>query len=44
MKNYLMALVRVEQELAELAKSSMPEIRKGEKMKREWLQDGIYYQ
>ncbi len=36
-------LFAVATELAKLAKSSMPEMRKGEKVQREWFQDGIYY-
>ena len=43
MKNALTALFTVAKELAELAKSSMPELREGELIKREWLTDGIYY-
>ena len=43
MKTAFRAFFIVARELAELAKSSMPKIRKGETVKREWLQDGIYY-
>lgn len=43
MKNALTALFTVAKELAELAKSSMPELREDELIKREWLTDGIYY-
>jgi len=43
MKTDFRAFFTVAKELAELAKSSMPEIRKGETIKREWLQDGVYY-
>lgn len=36
-------LFAVATELAKLAKSSMPEMQEGEKIQREWFQDGIYY-
>lgn len=43
MKSALALLFAVAAELADLAKSSMPEMRKNEVIKREWLEDGIYY-
>lgn len=33
----------VAKELAEVARSSLPELRFGEKVCREWYRDGIYY-
>ena len=39
----LSALYEVAAELGELAKSSLPVLREGEKISREWLADGIYY-
>ena len=42
MKKALTALFTVAEELAKLAKSSLPEIREGEVINREWLKDGIY--
>ena len=42
MKNALTALLTVAEELAELAKSSIPKLRDGELIRREWLRDGIY--
>lgn len=43
MKNALRVLFAVAEELAELARSSVPAIRKGEKIQREWLDNGVYY-
>lgn len=43
MKNALRTLLTVAEELAELAKSSVPKLRKGEVVNREWLNDSIYY-
>ena len=43
MKSTLTALFAVATELGELAKSSMPEIREGEVINREWLENGVYY-
>lgn len=43
MKNALRILFSVAEELAELARSSVPAIRKDEQVQREWLEDGIYY-
>ena len=42
MKNALTALFMVARELADTAKSSLPELRDGEKIQQEWLKDGIY--
>lgn len=36
-------LLAVATELAKTAKSSMPEMRDGEKIIREWFEEGIYY-
>ena len=36
-------LIAVATELAKTAKSSMPEIRNGERILREWLDNGIYF-
>ena len=36
-------LLAVATELAELAKNSMPVLRKGEVVLREWFKDGIFY-
>ncbi len=36
-------LLAVATELAKTAKSSMPEIRDGEKIRREWFENGIYF-
>lgn len=36
-------LFAVATELAELAKSSMPKMREGEKIQREWFENGVYY-
>lgn len=38
----IIILIRVAEELAELAKNSIPKIRNGEKICREWLKDGVY--
>lgn len=35
-------LLAVATELAKTAKDSMPKIREGESVRREWLEDGIY--
>ena len=43
MKKAFMVLLAVAEELAELAKSNMPKIRNGEKIDREWFQNGVYY-
>ena len=43
MKAAITALLTVAQELDDLAKSSMPKMREGELIKREWLTDGTYY-
>ena len=43
MRYTLTALFVVAKELAELAKSSTPKLRKGEFVKSEWLKDGIYF-
>lgn len=42
MNNAIYILYSVAEELAELARSSVPEMRKGEYIQREWLEDGIY--
>ena len=42
MLTFIMILRSVAEELAELALSSVPKIRSGEKIKREWLKDGVY--
>lgn len=39
----VLALLAVATELSELAKASLPKLRKGETVKREWLKDAIYY-
>ena len=36
-------LLAVAAELSELAKASLPKLRKGEVIQQEWLEDGIYY-
>lgn len=36
-------LLAVANELAKTAKSSMPKMREGERVMREWLEDGIFY-
>lgn len=36
-------LLAVATELAELAKSSMPKLREGERIRQEWYENGIYY-
>lgn len=36
-------LLAVANELATSAKSSMPELNDGEEVRREWLEDGIFY-
>ncbi len=35
-------LLAVAEELAEQAKNSLPEIQKGERIRREWLENGVY--
>lgn len=37
------ALFAVATELAKSAKESLPEMRDGEELRREWYNDGIYY-
>lgn len=36
-------LSTVAQELAQTAKDSLPELREGERIRREWYKDGVYY-
>ena len=36
-------LLAVATELAQQAKSSMPEMREGERILREWYESGVYY-
>lgn len=36
-------LLAVAAELSELAKNSLPALRKGEMVQREWLEDGSFY-
>lgn len=36
-------LYAVAKELAQRAKDSLPNLREGETIKREWLHDGVYY-
>lgn len=36
-------LLAVATELAQQAKSSMPEMEKGERIQREWYENGVYY-
>ena len=36
-------LIAVATELAKLAKNSLPALRKGETIQREWLKDAVYY-
>lgn len=36
-------LLAVANELATSAKSSLPELNDGEEVRREWLEDGIFY-
>ncbi len=36
-------LLAVAAELADLAKASMPEMREGERILREWYESGVYY-
>ena len=43
MRNALRVLLTIAEELATLAKSGMPKLRKGETVNREWLKDGLYY-
>ena len=43
MNNAFWILVKVAEELAELARSSVPKLRDGERIKREWLDKGVYY-
>ena len=43
MKAAIAVLISVAQELAELAKNSLMKIREGEKIKKEWYKNGIYY-
>lgn len=37
------ALYAVAKELAQTAKDSLPELRDGERVLREWYTDGVYY-
>lgn len=43
MKNALRVLFVVAEELAEKARSSVPKLRDGEVVTREWLVDGVYH-
>lgn len=43
MTSAVAVLLAVAKELAETAKSSMPEMRDGEKVIHEWFEEGIYY-
>ena len=43
MKTVPSVLLAVANELATSAKSSMPELNDGEKIEREWLENGVYY-
>ena len=43
MKMILNSLFAVAAELGEMAKNSMPKIREGEVINREWFEDGVYY-
>lgn len=43
MSSAFLVLFRVAEELAELARSSLPKLRDGERIKREWLDNGIYH-
>lgn len=44
MQSAAVAVLRaVANELAQTAKSSLPKLREGETVKREWLRDGVYY-
>ena len=43
MKAAITVLLTVAQELEDLAKSSMPKMREGEMIKREWFENGVYY-
>ena len=43
MKPFIAILLSIAQELEDLAKNSVPKIREGEIVKREWLEDGVYY-
>ncbi len=36
-------LITVAKELSELAKNSLPALRKGETIEREWFKDAVYY-
>lgn len=36
-------LLAVASELAKLAESEMPELREGERIQREWYENGVYY-
>lgn len=36
-------LLAVANELADTAKSSLPELNDGEEIQREWLEDGVFY-
>lgn len=36
-------LFAVANELAQKAKDSLPQLRDGERVRREWLADGVYY-
>lgn len=42
MKTASTVLLAVAAELSKLAKDSMPRMREGEKIRREWYKDGIY--
>ena len=41
MKDALRVLVRVAEELATLAREGVPAMRKGERIRREWFEEGI---
>ena len=43
MKSHIRALLSVASELAQQAKNSMPHLRNGEVIIREWLKGGEYY-
>ena len=43
MRTVSSVLLSVAAELTALAKSKMPEIREGEVIEREWLENGIYF-
>lgn len=42
MKAVLTVLLAVAAELSKLAKDSMPKMREGEKLRREWYENGVY--